>query len=398
MGLFVHSGSTTSVYDHSKFSPICLSLINRAEDALVYEYTQRIKSTIHQDDGHTNMTEQSLLDGTAFVKFVIRAISGDDEATISLPTRGSLPGQELAVPAFALLEVPKMQTALSELLHTISSCLAKAESLEEGMRQEEDAVQSLSPVRSYLDLMQFMLQMLLRTAREEQRRVSSGTSSESAEPIILDRSSKKTDFLLGLLRETIISLNADDSQHRYIFNQFMRFLFIYVAQGLHFLEFAHSEMDNIEHQIQQSAHVDFESAKRKNEQTYATESTYIIKVLETMLMLAPSFYRSNSETSCSYLPNHSCPIKESTKQIRFCKRHLQNLMAEIAFGYTFNSKLEEISMSPTISDYRLSSYPIETVGVAEWFKSSLWLLVGWDILQSNPSHSQLEIRFFNYNS
>ena len=339
------------------------------------------------------MTEQSLLDGTALIKFVVRAISGDDEATISLPTRDSLPGQKLVVPAFALLEVQKMQMALSELLHTISNCLAKAESLEEGMRQEEDAVQSLSPLRSYLDLMQFMLQMLLRNAREEQRRVSSGTSFESAEPIILDRSSKKTDFLLGLLRETIMSLNADDSQHRYIFNQFMRFLFIYVAQGLHFLEFTHSEMDDIEQQIQQSAHVDFESAKRRNEQTYATESTYTIKVLETMLMLAPSFYRSSS---C--LPDHSCPIKESTKQIRFCKRHLQKLLAEIAFGYSFNPKLEDISISPTISDYRLSSYPIETVGVAEWFKSSLWLLVGWDILQSNPSHSQVEIGFFNYNS
>ena len=321
-------------------------------------------------------------------------MSDDDEATISLPVRGSLPGCELMVPPFTNFDLRKMQIAVSDMLHVISESLIHVWSLQEGPSLEENTVQNLMPSQSFVDLLHYTLQSLIRTVREEQHRASSGTSHEATQAVLPGRSSKKTSFLLALLREMIMSLNADESQHRHIFREFVKFLFIYVAQSLHFLEFAHSEMGNVEYQIEQSAHLDFESIKRENEQIYATHSLIIIKVLENMLLLAPIFYGNDSETSYSCISYQSCSVKESIKQIIFCKRHFQDVLAGITFGYTSNLKLEELSINLTVSRYQFDSCSIKDLGVAEWFKRSLGLLVGWDFLQLIPSRPQEESGFF----
>ena len=321
-------------------------------------------------------------------------MSDDDEATISLPVRGSLPGCELMVPPFTFFDLRKMQIAVSDMLHAISESLIHAGSLQEGPSLEENTVQNLMPSQSFVDLLHYILQSLIRTVGEEQHRALSGTSHEATQAVLPERSSKKTSFLLALLKEMIISLDADESQHQHIFREFVKCLFIYVAQSLHLLEFAHSEMDNVEYQIEQSAHLDFESIKRENEQIYAIQSIIIIKVLENMLLLAPTFYGNDSETSYSCISYQTCPIKESIKQIIFCKRHLQDVLAEIMFGYTSNLKFEELSINLTVSKYQLGSCFIKDLCVAQWFKRSLGLLVGWDFLQLIPSRPQEESDFF----
>lgn len=329
-----------------------------------------------------------MLESTAIVKSVIRAVSNDDEAIFILPNQGSLPDQELAVPPYAVLDLQKMQMTLSELLHVMSNCLTQMESFQEGLSLEEITDQGLSPSHEYADLLHFILQELLRIAREARHDSSFWTSRESALPNPFGQDSKKIDFLLFLLRESVISLDTDENEYQHIYKKFMELLFIYVAQTIHFLEFAHSELDNIEYQIKQSAHLDYEYMRQENEQAYATRPIIIIKILETILMLAPYSYRNSPETSCSCIANHSCPIKKYTKQIRSRKRHLQELLAEKTFGYASDLRLERFSINSTASRYQVDSCPTKILGVAEWFKSSLWHLVGWDILQSIPTHIQ----------
>lgn len=360
----------------------------KAKSLVVSEYAQEIKSATQQNQGDANLRKQYLLESTDIVKSVIRAVSNDDEVIITLSTRGSLPDQELIVPPYAVLDLQKMQMNLSELLHVMSNCLTQAEPFQKGLSLEENTDLGISSSQEYADLLHFILQELLRIAREARHDSSLWASREIALPNSFGRGSKKIDFLLFLLRESIIPLDTDKIEYQHIFKEFMKLLFIYVAQSLHFLEFTHSELDDIEYQIKQSAHLDYEFMRRENEQTYATRPIIIIKILETIFMLAPSLYRNSPETSCSCIANHPCPIKKYTKQIRFCKRHLQELLAEKAFGYASDLRLERFSISPTVSRYQVDSCPIKNVGVAEWFKSSLWHLVGWDILQLIPTHIQ----------
>ena len=353
----------------------------------VYTAAHKIKS-VSSDHGEDIVSKrQCILEGINIVRSIIRAVYNDDGLAISIPTGEFFHDQDLLIPPLLELDLEDLHKALSELLHSILSCISDNISLPEGMGLEDRSVPRPLLVEQFVDLLHLGLQFLLRTAREERCAILPRKNNRSEDRVSSSGlRSTNVGFYFHLLREALTLLHANKKSHQIIFNDFVNLSFVYVGQRIHYFEFAHSDASDIEHQIQASAQANFERTQSRNVQVSSSDSIRLIEILKFLTMIAPSFHQNISDMNFSKVTDQICPTKKIAKRTQMCKERLQRSMAEIALGYTSETESAESDIILTSPKYQLGSGTIETLGIEEWFKRSLWLLVGWGILQSDISY------------
>ena len=340
----------------------------------------------HYQRKDTDLAKRYILESVAIIENIILAIYNDDGLTVLNLDEGIFRCPEVLIPLLSEIDTEKLHKVLSELLHSVLNFGTDSVLAQDGICPKEDFLRQLL-VQKLGDLSQLALQLLLRTAREEAS-IPTHQENDGSENII-NRSclkSARAGFFFRLLREILTLLHGNDKTHQKLFEDFVKLSFIYIGQRLHFFEFGHSDAGDIEHQIQASAHLDFERLRCKDVQLYSYDLIYLIEILKFSILLAPTFYNDRSNTDRSLTASLSCRLKEAAKINRLCKKRLQRQMAEIALGFVSSAESTEVGSISASTKYQLSLNTINTLGVDEWFKRSLWQLVGWGFLQSTISY------------